>query len=185
MKNLDSEELEKRMRPDAWSRQGFLGQTESLQTVLETDAQTLAELGVTHTTIADSLEAILLNVIDQEVADRTKWLARMTPFPDLYEPRVNPQFSLHNLPDINIGYLVGKLQLFIQQWRGFQKCPWDCAVNTRLASIEFLILNRETGESFTGPGLIVHLIREHHFFEGKESPYRVDPEKAVRVLELL
>ena len=46
------------------------------------------------------------------------------------------------------------------------------------------ILNRETGESFTGPGLIVHLIREHHFFEGKESPYRVEPEKAVRVLEL-
>jgi hypothetical protein len=26
-----------------------------------------------------------------------------------------------------------------------------------------------------GPGLIIHLIREHGFFEGLNSPYRVDP----------
>jgi hypothetical protein len=32
--------------------------------------------------------------------------------------------------------------------------------------------------------LIVHLIREHGFFEGRESPYRVDPGDLVRVLEL-
>lgn len=48
-----------------------------------------------------------------------------------------------------------------------------------------MILNRKTGESFTAPALIVHLIRAHHFFEGVESPYRVDPEKVIRTLEIL
>ena len=51
--------------------------------------------------------------------------------------------------------------------------------------IDFVITNNRTGETLKGPGLIVHLIRDHHFFEGKQSPYRVDPEKAARVLELV
>ena len=49
---------------------------------------------------------------------------------------------------------------------------------------DFLILNRQTGEYVTGPGLIVHLIREHQFFEGSESPYRVEPAKAIQALGL-
>lgn len=34
------------------------------------------------------------------------------------------------------------------------------------------------------PGLIVHLVRDHHFFEGKGTPYRLEPTTAARVLEL-
>jgi hypothetical protein len=56
--------------------------------------------------------------------------------------------------------------------------------NELLQESHFLILNRRSGESVTGPGLIVHLIREHQFFEGSESPYRLEPSKAIRVLEL-
>lgn len=36
----------------------------------------------------------------------------------------------------------------------------------------------------SAPGLIIHLIREHHFFEGFGSPYRVDPTELARLLEL-
>ncbi len=93
-------ELEKRMRPGAYSGGGFLGPTESLEAVLIRDRQTLEEAQVT--------------------------------------------------------------------WAYF----------------DFLILNRRLGESVTGPGLIVHLIREHQFFEGSESPYRLEPSKAIRVLDL-
>lgn len=177
-------EVEQQMRPGALSEQGFLGPTESVQSVLETDEQTLAKLGVTHVTIADRLETILLNVIQQKFTDLAGWFDRMTSFPNFDAPTIAPQFSLNNLPDLGSGYLVGKLHIFIKQWRGFQECPWGCPANSRLGSIDFLILNRETGESFTGPGLIVHLIREHHFFEGQQSPYRVDPAKAIRVLAL-
>jgi hypothetical protein len=35
-----------------------------------------------------------------------------------------------------------------------------------------------------GPELITHLIREHGFFEGFESPYRVDPRALAELLQL-
>ena len=41
-----------------------------------------------------------------------------------------------------------------------------------------------TGSDLSGPGLIVHLIRAHGFFEGFHSPSRVDPRALARVLEL-
>lgn len=55
----------------------------------------------------------------------------------------------------------------------------------RYSDLDFLVINRGTGEYMQGPGLVVHLIRDHHFFEGTGSPYRVDPETAARVLGLL
>lgn len=58
-------------------------------------------------------------------------------------------------------------------------------VSYKYADRDFLILDRSTGQYLKGPGLIVHLIREHHFFEGLDSPYRVDPEQAARVLRLI
>ena len=57
-----------------------------------------------------------------------------------------------------------------------EHAPWS--------NLDFLILNRQAGIQVTGPGLIVHLIREHHFFEGVESPYRVDPVRVSEVLQL-
>jgi hypothetical protein len=52
----------------------------------------------------------------------------------------------------------------------------------RHASIDWRLTNLETGEELTGPGLVVHLIRDHEFFEGRMSPNRVDPLKLARVL---
>ena len=72
-------------------------------------------------------------------------------------------------------------------WRGSQVCPWRDEIgynNFPHSSHDFEIYNKETNEELFFPGLIVHLIREHHFYEGKDSPYRVDPEKAKRVLDI-
>src|SRR6476660_3777027 len=43
------------MRPGAWSACGFLGESESLRDVLDSDAATLVELGITAQTLADTL----------------------------------------------------------------------------------------------------------------------------------
>jgi hypothetical protein len=104
--------------------------------------------------------------------------------PDLYHPESIPSFSLDHLPDVDTGYLVDdRLQVFFAQYRGLQDCPWNCDYD-HWAYFDFLILNRRSGEFVTGPGLIVHLIREHHFFEGLASPYRVEPASVIHVLEL-
>jgi hypothetical protein len=104
---------------------------------------------------------------------------------DWRKPGNVPIFSAENLPSPKFGYLIDhQYQLFFAQFRGFQDCPWNCR-EPNWGSFDFLLLNRQSGEYIIGPGLIVHLIREHHFFEGKESPYRVEAQKLARVLELV
>ncbi len=49
-------ELERRMRPGAWSQMGFLGCLESLEVVIAQDNQTLKALHISCEQIADALE---------------------------------------------------------------------------------------------------------------------------------
>ena len=76
-------------------------------------------------------------------------------------------------------YLVGG-----NIWRGMQECPWKDTHFMPYSSKDLFVVNQDTGEKLNFPGAIVHLIREHCFYEGKESPYRVDPETAARVLDI-
>ena len=67
-----------------------------------------------------------------------------------------------------------------ETWRGMQECPFDKSL-TPFSNQDFIITNKQTGESFGGPGLIIHLLKEHSFFEGN-TKYRVEPENVIRVL---
>lgn len=77
--------------------------------------------------------------------------------------------------------MVGDLQVMLIQTRGFQECPWECEDEYSWGSLDFVMLNRKTGGILKSPGMIVHLLREHQFFEGEERPYRVDPAQVARV----
>lgn len=65
-------------------------------------------------------------------------------------------------------------------------CELPCRAGRTYAHGErdFLILDRDTGQYVRGSGMIVHLIRDHEFFEGEGCRYRLDPERATRVLGL-
>ena len=52
-------QLERRMRPGAYSQYGFLGVAESLESVLAQDEQTLINLGLTFEKIAGELEKVV------------------------------------------------------------------------------------------------------------------------------
>lgn len=86
-----------------------------------------------------------------------------------------------------------RLDIGIEVFTGFQICPWapdpnrgqcPAAGGVLHASVEWHLHNQRTGDRLSGPGLIVHLIRAHGFFEGFESPGRVDPRLLAKVLEL-
>ena len=154
------EELERRMRPGAFSQVGFLGPEERLEEVLDQDRQTVARLGLTLAEIVVPLDALL----DVAESSGGNW-ARL-----------------------------GDLDVQIELTTGFQICPWatdphhaQCTAGggVRHASITWQIRNHRSGGKLSGPGLIVHLIRDHGFFEGHNSPYRVDPEQLVRLLGLI
>ena len=78
------------------------------------------------------------------------------------------------------GRQAEKFEVTTKVWRGIQKCPFDKKYD-KYGSMDFTITNKATGNSFNGPGLIVHLLKEHDFFEGN-TPYRVEPEAAIQVL---
>jgi hypothetical protein len=148
------------MRPGEFSQAGFLGEHERLEEVLARDARTLEEAKLLPDELADALERLL-----DAAEDARRRSARVD----------------------------GEFDVSVEVFTGFQICPWapsphsgQCAAGggVRHASVEWRVRNRRTGEELRGPGLIVHLIRAHRFFEGFESPHRVDPLALARVLGL-
>lgn len=148
------------MRPGEFSQGGFLGEHERLENVLAADARTLEEANLSPDELADSLERLL----DAAEAARGR------------SARVDGDFDVS-----------------VEVFTGFQICPWapsphsgQCTAGGGVshASVAWRVRNRRTDKDLRGPGLIVHLIRAHRFFEGFESPYRVDPLALARVLGL-
>lgn len=72
----------------------------------------------------------------------------------------------------------------IDRTRGMQEDPFQeqWAPGT-YPNLEITITN-PVGESISFGGPIIGLIRDYQFFEGKGTPYRLDPETAVKVLKL-
>ena len=63
--------------------------------------------------------------------------------------------------------------------------PCTSGVTFRHGDRDFLVVDRNRRTYLRGSGLMPHLIREHRFFEGEHSPYRLDPQRAARVLQLV
>jgi hypothetical protein len=202
MPELSTAELEKRMRPGAWSTGGFLGPHEYLEDVLQLDGEVLALFGVTHRRIADALEVVinagfrasvrLMNFrAGRRSAAQTERRRQFMPFEPLFVEAVSDQEEakieafadpLESRGD-RCGFPFEHICFSFLRAGGCQDCPWGCE-DLPWSNLEFRIENERAGEVVKGPGLIVHLIREHSFFEGLESPYRVNPIKLVKVLEL-
>ncbi len=69
-------------------------------------------------------------------------------------------------------------------YRGSQQDPfqegWSMSPHS---NADFTVINSD-GEAVSFPGLVIKLIRDYQFFEGKETSYRLDPDEAVRVLQI-
>jgi len=157
---VEIEELERRMRPGSFSTVGFLGPNERLADVLAADAETVAAMGLTFEELAAPLDRLL------DEAEQSRGRSAV---------------------------VDGRFEARVEVFTGFQICPFAVQPHSsqctegggvRHASIDWSVKNRRTGERLRGPGLIVHLIRAHGFFEGIESPHRVDPRTLATVLEI-
>jgi hypothetical protein len=153
-------EIEARMRPGAFSRTGFLGRDEKLRDVIAADAETLRNLNLSYAELASKLDDLLVTA-ESSPTRRAR---------------------------------VGALECGVRVYQGFQFCPWapnppraqcTAGLGVRHGSVDWQITNLQTREELNGPGLVVHLIRDHHFFEGPMSPNRVDPTRLARLLGLL
>lgn len=152
-------ELEQRMRPGNFSSGGFLGSNESLAEVLEEDRNSLKQLGLTCHDLAGHLENLIRAALQSK----------------------------------NHSTRVGHFTVTLTTFSGFQICPWSpnpdqgqCRAGggVRYGHLDWRITNEKRQITAQGPGLLVHLIRDHQFFEGKASPYRISPEELAKLLDL-
>lgn len=179
IENLSSDQIatiEGRMRPSQYSAAGFLGNQESLREVIEGDAKVLAELGITHKQVGDRLDSLMGQAFRQ-------WNLASRAGEDYYGAR-------------DKGALVDDfLRVFAVGWMGSQQCPFfyetkpsedgvgHYVYNCGSGSHDFTVKNERQETEIKFPQLMAHLVRDHKFFEGNTG-YRLNPEDAVKVLEL-
>jgi hypothetical protein len=160
--NAPPDSLHRLLLPGGASQTGFLAPGERLDDVIEHDERSLLALGLSFEQVADYLAL----VIGQ--AERRLELAR--------RGRQAPPETARPWLSITAEHTLG-----------FQTCPFcaDAGEYERQpkASADYVLRDIESGISICVPGLLPHLIREHHFFEGS-VPYRTDPTLLARVLRL-
>jgi hypothetical protein len=72
------------------------------------------------------------------------------------------------------------LQVKSEDYKGFIVCPWPHAgrFEKRVTTAQ----RTDTNQSVTWSDLNIHLIQEHHFFEGKGAFFRLEPQDLIRVI---
>jgi len=175
---LTTEAFEWRMRPGRSSQAGFLGWKERLDDVMDRDDRTVKQLDLTYEELATALEKLL--------EARHRALCEVDALPVDEDGLGGKPETIAADPRFAVG---------LTYYLGTQACPWSAdwtnacqagspRAGSRWSSIDWRIRNLRTGQEMRGPGLAVHLIREHHFFEGLATSYRVDPLELAQLLEL-
>lgn len=154
--------------PNSSSEGGFLAEGEPLQGVIDKDATTLKDLGVTHKQIADRLEYVIGRALR------------------IIHMRVFENDDLDYFKEVHNGIDVDGIHVTWTSWMGYQGCPWGCASRKNKGRDNFALSDTDfrmskDGVVITPSKLLVHLIRSHWFFEG-HTKYRLDPADAVKVL---
>jgi len=70
----------------------------------------------------------------------------------------------------------------VETVRGLLPCPWGHPGMYPKTNVFFR--NTRTGDDLVWTALQIHMIREHGFYEGRGSSFRVDPATAKRALSL-
>ena len=165
-------EIERRMRPGASSQGGFLANREQLAKVIARDEEACAKRGISPEQIADRLETLVGR------ADRRVSLALAIGDQDarsMIDGFMN---------DEGEGVSIEGFRITGHHFRGLQECPFsDECERSPYACANYTLIQLQSSRAITFPGLIFHLIRDHHFFEG-DVPYRLDPGRAIDALEL-
>ena len=72
------------------------------------------------------------------------------------------------------------LRVIVDDNRGVVPCPWPHHVRClkRITTVS----NSKTGKSLRWSELNIHLIKAHGFFEGKGSPFRIEPAELIMLI---
>ncbi len=71
-------------------------------------------------------------------------------------------------------------QAMTEEAKGTLVCPWPHPgkFTKRVTTVKLA----GSGQTIKWADLSIHLIAEHHFFQGKGSAFRIEPEKLIRII---
>lgn len=117
-----------------------------------------------HEIIEDDLNTLsLLGYTKEQVADRLDY------FTEASKEAWDKDIIIDN-----------KYSLWQENWRGLVVCPFNHRGTYKKASIKLKNLDNNIEISWTP--LHIHMIREHGFFEGKDSHFRIDPSLIIQAI---
>jgi hypothetical protein len=150
-------DLEADMRPSKISKKGFLGANENLLDVLAADNDyVLGTLGLTHQELAKPLLVV--------AAIGKKYVA----------PKEGEGFAFR--------YHGRRMRVALEVFRGTVLSPFEDGTRTNsVATIE----NLDTGKKLKYSLLVPMMVERYGFYEGKGTPYRVDPREIIAVFDFL
>lgn len=149
-------DLESEMRPGVSSHAGFLGADEKLLEVLAADNRYVVEkLGLTHQELARHLHAM---------ATIGWWQQK------------------HKKGGAEFVYTGRRFRVSLAGTRGSQPSPFDDGTESGAnATVE----NLDNGRMLRFALLVPYMIERYGFYEGRGTPYRVDPQEVVAVFDFL
>jgi hypothetical protein len=149
--------LEKTMRPGKSSSAGFLGKEEKLLDVMAADNKTVVdELGLTHQDLARPMHAM------GAVAQLLGKTANAAPVEFVYEGR--------------------RFKVKRTDTRGRQPSPFE---DDTASGSNVEVHNLDSGKKIAYGLLVPFMIERYGFYEGKGTPYRVEPRQVVEVFDFL
>jgi hypothetical protein len=85
------------------------------------------------------------------------------------------------VPALGDWIMIGRnIKISVDDSRGVIPCPWPHHV--RCLKRITTVLTIDSGKSLRWSDLNIHLIKEHGFFEGRGSPFRIEPGELVRTI---
>lgn len=164
---LDLDMLEEVMRPkdplkmsDYESVSGFLGQSEKLADVLAADAEIVNKSGLTHEQIARPLKEAAQIALDH---------LKKSAFRETTEKFFILHFSGNNY------------EVHYEASPGRQYSPFQDDTHTNM---DITLVRQSDRKTLTFSGLLPEMISRYGFYEGKQVPYRLDPEVIIEFFHL-
>jgi hypothetical protein len=153
---------------------GFKGVAESVEHIIESDKKLLAELSVTHDQIASIIDAIFASDEDEFCG------CPIVRWENIHSP-ICPWDDFCTKSCFDLFTAVTEIWL-VNPHRVSEVRDYLGKVTKRVYPIEDLKMLVDKKWIMVFSDLHPHLIREHHFFEGIETPYRVDPRKMAKMI---
>jgi len=153
-------DLEKDMRPgvrsEVGSTAGFLGPDEKLLDILAADNRyVVEERGLTHQELAKHLHVL---------------------------GAIGRQHRYQGKEQVTVLYHGRRFRIEATVYKGYQESPFYDDTRT---DTDVTVVNLTNGKKLWYSLLVPHLVERYGFYEGKGTRYRLEPQKALELLDFL